>query len=89
MSTTARFLWGLLQWDSVQVLETLRQQGRLDREIGWDLSAGLIYRPFFTNNIIVRASGSVLIPGSGYEELFDERADEPPYSALVNLTFTY
>ena len=78
-----------LQWDSVQVLETLRQQDRLSREIGWDISAGLIYRPLFTNNIVLRASGSVLIPGSGYEELFDERSDEPPYSALVNVTFTY
>ena len=78
-----------LQWDSVQVLETLRQQDRLSREIGWDISAGVIYRPFFTNNVVLRASGSVLIPGSGYEELFDERSDEPPYSALVNITFTF
>jgi len=78
-----------LQWDSVQVLEQLRQQDGISREIGWDVSAGLIYRPLFTNNIILRASGAVLIPGSGYEELFEERSDEPPYSVLVNLTFTY
>lgn len=79
-----------LQWDTTEVLETLRQQGRLDREIGWDVSAGLIYRPLFTNNIILRASGSVLIPGSGYEELFEERRDDdPPYSVLFNATFTY
>ncbi len=78
-----------LQWDTVQVLETLRQQDRLSREIGWDISAALIYRPFFTNNIVIRASGAVLLPGSGYEELFDERADEPPYSVLINATFTY
>ena len=78
-----------LSWDSVQVLEVLRQQNRLDREIGWDLSAGLIYRPLFTNNVIFRASGAVLLPSSGYEELFDERSDEPPYSVLLNLTLTY
>lgn len=79
-----------LQWDTTTVLQTLRQQGRLDREIGWDVSAGLIYRPLFTNNIILRASGSVLIPESGYEELFEERRDDdPPYSVLFNATFTY
>ncbi len=79
-----------LQWDTTEVLETLRQQGRLDREIGWDVSAGLIYRPLFTNNMILRASGSVLIPASGYEELFEERRDDdPPYSVLVNATFAY
>ncbi len=27
-----------LAWDTVQVIEVLRQQERLDREIGWDLS---------------------------------------------------
>jgi hypothetical protein len=78
-----------LQFDTVQPLEVLRQQARISREIGWDISAGLIYRPFFTNNVIFRASGAVLIPGSGYEELFDERSDEPPYSVLLNLTLTY
>ncbi len=78
-----------LSWDSVQVLEILRQQDRLDREIGWDISAGLIYRPLFSNNVIFRASGAVLLPSSGYEELFDERSDEPPYSVLLNLTLTY
>ncbi len=78
-----------LQFDTVQTLEILRQQERISREIGWDISAGLIYRPFFTNNIILRASGAVLIPGSGYEELFDERSDEPPYSVLLNATFTF
>ncbi len=78
-----------LQWDTVQTLEILRQQDRISREIGWDLSAGLIYRPLFTNNVVFRASGAVLLPGSGYEELFDERSDEPPYSVLLNLTLTY
>lgn len=78
-----------LQFDSVQTLEILRQQDRISREIGWDVSAGIIYRPLFTNNIILRASGAVLIPGSGYEELFDERPKEPPYSVLINLTLTY
>ncbi|MBK7951706.1 MAG: hypothetical protein IPK00_23820 [Deltaproteobacteria bacterium] len=78
-----------LAWDSVEVLEILRQQERISRDIGWDVSAGLIYRPFFSNNVIFRASGAVLLPGSGYEELFDDRTDEPPYSVLLNLTLTY
>ena len=78
-----------LAWDSTEVLEILRQQERISRDVGWDVSAGLIYRPFFTNNVIFRASGAVLLPGSGYEELFNDRTDEPPYSVLLNLTLTY
>ena len=78
-----------LSWDSVQVLEILRQQQRISREIGWDLSAGLIYRPLFSNNIVLRVSGAVLIPGSGYQELFPERWREPPFSVLANLTLTF
>jgi len=78
-----------LSWDSVQVLEILRQQQRISREIGWDLSAGLIYRPLFSNNIVLRVSGAVLIPVIGYQERFPERCREPPFSVLANLTLTF
>lgn len=78
-----------LSWDSVQVLEILRQQSNIGREIGWDISAALVYRPFFSNNIVLRASGAVLMPGNGYKDLFAERNDEPPYSVLLNMTLTY
>lgn len=67
-------------------LEVYRQVGSIDKDIGWDLSASAIYRPFFTQNVIFRLSGAALIPGDGFEELY---GDETSYSILANLLLTY
>ena len=44
--------------------------GRVDPEIGWDLSVAIICRPYLTQNIVFRASGAVLVPGQGFNDLF-------------------
>ena len=47
------------------VLEVLRQQGDDPAtDIGWDLSAALTYRPFFTQNIVLRRLRRRPLPGS-------------------------
>ena len=61
-----------LQFDQTAVLETLRQDGSYDREIGYDLSAGLLYRPFMTNNIQFRFGTAALIPGKGLRNTYGD-----------------
>ena len=63
-----------------------RNQGRIDPEIGLDLSGAFIYRPFMHQNIVLRLSGAVLVPGKGYKQLF---GDNLAYSVLGNFTLTY
>ncbi|MDR3418041.1 MAG: FimV/HubP family polar landmark protein [Nevskia sp.] len=75
-----------LWFDSSQVLQFARNQGGISNNIGWDLSTAVIYRPFFTQNIIFRLSGAMLIPGEGYRQLFPDQYD---YSVLGNLLLTY
>lgn len=75
-----------LWFDKTQVLETARNQGRINDDIGWDVSLSAIYRPFMSQNIVFQFSGAVLIPGDGYEALF---GDDLNYSVLGNLVFTY
>ncbi|MBP7064753.1 hypothetical protein [Ferrovibrio sp.] len=61
-------------------------------EIGWDLSAALIYRPTFIQNVVFRASGAVLFGGEGFRELFavDPESDKSRfYSVLFNMILTY
>lgn len=67
-------------------VEVARNQGPIDSDIGLDLSGALIYRPFFHQNIVLRLSGAVLLPGDGYKQLFD---DETAYSVLGNVVLTY
>lgn len=75
-----------LYFDNTAVLEVARNQAPIDKEIGWDLSAAVIWRPLFNQNVVARLSYAVLLPGEGYEQLAD---DEQPYSLLGNLILTY
>ncbi len=75
-----------LWFDDTAVLEAARNQGAIEKNIGQDLSASLIYRPFTSQNVVVRLAASALLPGAAYESLFD---DEIPYSILANLVLAY
>ncbi len=69
------------------VIETLRQQAEIDPSIGTDVSIAAIWRPFLTQNMIVRFSTAWLIPGDGYKDLYGD--DKTPYSVLANLILNY
>lgn len=77
-----------LAFDDTSVLQVLRNQGPIDREIGWDVSAALVYRPLFTENVVLRLSGAVLFPGDGLHDLFDD-GPFPLYSVLANVVLSY
>lgn len=79
-----------LAFDDTATLEVLRNQAPIDREIGWDVSGGIVWRPLFIENVVLRLSGAVLFPEDGFEQLFDDREKDPPfYSVLANLVLTY
>jgi hypothetical protein len=75
-----------LWFATTEVLETARNQGDIDNDIGWDVSVSSIYRPFFTQNVVFRLSAAALVPGDGYEQMF---GDDTQYSILANLVLTY
>jgi hypothetical protein len=75
-----------LQFDQVGPLEVARQDGSIDQEIGVDLSAGVIYRPFLNNNVQLRAGAACLLPGSGYKNLFGDRVN---YDVFTNVILQY
>lgn len=75
-----------LAFAETAVLEAARNQGPVDEHIGYDLSAALIWRPFMSQNVVLRASWAQLLSGDGYRDLF---GDEDPYSVLVNLVLTF
>ena len=83
VSTNINQLW----FDETEIVEVARNQGDIDKEIGTDVSVAAIYRPLFSQNIVLRLSAATLIPGDGYKDLFDD--DERPYSILANLILQY
>ncbi|WP_420467528.1 hypothetical protein [Panacagrimonas sp.] len=82
VSLNANQLW----FADSEIVEVYRNQGGIDRDIGVDLSVAAIWRPFATQNVVVRASGAALLPGKAYEQLY---GDETGYSFLLNLILSY
>ena len=78
-----------LRFQDTTILGVLRNQLPPNRELGWDVSAAVQYRPFMTQNVILNASAAALIPGKGLKQLYDEDNRGPQYSILVNLLLTY
>ena len=80
--------WNYLRFDSTAVLEALRQQGDIDKALGQDVSVSLTWRPFMSQNIVVRLSAAGLLPGQGFDDLYGREA-AMPYSVLANIILTY
>lgn len=79
-----------LRFDATSSLRVLRNMGRIDRHIGEDYSIGLLYRPGFIENVVVRLSAARLQPGRGFDQIFDDRGERTPfYSVLANVLLTY
>lgn len=80
--TNASYLW----FDDVATLEYVLGQGDLHRAIGWDVSAGVVWRPLLTDNVIVKSGVAALVPGRGYRDIYTA---ETPWSAFVELILTW
>jgi len=75
-----------LYFDDTAVLEVARNQGPIDKHIGYDVSAALTWRPMMSQNIVLRASYATLLAGDGFDALFP---DEDPGYFLLNAIFSY
>jgi hypothetical protein len=78
-----------LRFARVETLEYLRAQRLSSNEIGWDVSAGMQWRPLFNQNIVINASGAVLFAGRGLRELYGSERADTLYSVFINAIFTF
>lgn len=66
--TNANYIW----FEETQVLETFTFQDDIDRRVGLDLSVGIEWRPQLSDNIVIEAGYSTLIPGQGFRDLYGQ-----------------
>lgn len=64
--TNASHLW----FDDTSSIENVLFQGRLEKQIGWDLSLGVVWRPGLTENVIVKGGVAALVPGDGFRQIY-------------------
>ena len=81
------FLW----FDETEPLRTFIFQDRVRNYIGADLSTGFEYRPLLSNNVIVTAGVSTLIPGAGFQDLYRRFTDRvnPLLASFLQMELTY
>lgn len=83
-----------LEFANTSSLQALRNQAKIRPEIGWDISVGVIYRPTFIQNVVIRLSGAVLAPAQGLKDLYNisnqtDLGGSLLYSVLGNVVLTF
>ena len=78
-----------LNFVNTSVLGILRNQAPPSKDLGVDVSMGIQYRPFMSQNVVLNASAAALLPGKGLKQLYEENKRGPQYSILMNLLLTY
>lgn len=76
-----------LQFDTTEVLELLTFQAGIDEEIGWDLSVGARWRPYINNNLVVTGGVATLLPGDGFEDIYED--DGALFGVFGNLRLVF
>ena len=67
-----------LRFDKTQSLEYILFQPNVRREIGYDLSVGVIYRPLLINNLTFTFGGNLFLAGKGFRDVFRDPARNCP-----------
>jgi Carboxypeptidase regulatory-like domain len=75
-----------LQFDRTEPLQILLFQPGIHHSIGTDTGLGIQYRPPLTENIVITSGISNLVPGAGFEDIFNKRVLISGFTT-IRLTF--
>lgn len=59
-----------IRFDTTNPIRTALLANQIDRELGFDLSVGLQWRPLLTDNLIVTIGTGWLVPGRGFRDIY-------------------
>jgi hypothetical protein len=67
-----------LRFHRTESLEYILFQNRIRKEIGFDYSAGVVYRPLLINNLTFTFGAALLQTGRGFRDIFTDAARNCP-----------
>jgi hypothetical protein len=73
----------ILRFQHTEVLSALLFQRDIDRSIGVDSSAGLQYRPWLNDNVVITAGASVFSPSAGFTAILTPQTLFAPFAVLT------
>jgi hypothetical protein len=74
------------KFNRTEVLEALLFQSNIRHAIGLDTGIGAQYRPLLTDNIVVTGGFGVLVPGAGFQDIYN---GQRLYSTFVNVRMVF
>ncbi len=69
-----------LRFHRTEPLEYVLLQNRIRKDIGFDYSLGVAYRPFLINNVTITFGAATLQTGRGFRDIFTDRSRNCPAS---------
>jgi hypothetical protein len=92
-----------IRFAETAVLNQVLFDNKIDNEVGWDLSIGLISRPLLTDNLVIQAGLGIFVPTQGYEDIYGQNEakvatydqndgrdyEDILYSAFIQLSLVY
>ncbi len=76
-----------MRFQETEVLEAYLQLPDIEKEIGLEFYLGTQYRPLLTNNVIFNVGASVLLPGDGFQRIY--QSDETLYTVFIQMILTW
>jgi hypothetical protein len=83
----AVFTGNYIRLDAVEPLQEILFQGHIHHDLGTDLSVGLRYRPFLSNNVVLVGGLATLLPGKGFQDIYE--SNDPLYHAFMNVILQF
>jgi hypothetical protein len=83
----AIFTVNSIHLDAVEPIQEVLFQGNIHKDLGTDISVGVRYRPFLSNNVIVTGGLAMLLPGRGFKDIYETK--DPLYHAFMNVTLQF
>jgi len=72
-----------LRFDETESIKLVLNQDAIGKEIGYDLSVGILWRPWLTDNVIIKAGYAALIPGSGYKDIYNSQTPHATFAEVI------
>ena len=76
-----------IRLDATESVEEVLFQGSLRKTLGEDISVGLRYRPFLSQNIVVVGGTAVFLPGNGFKDIYE--SGRALYHVFTNVILTF
>ena len=83
----AIFTGNYVRLDATESVEELLFQGDISPELGIDLSAGVRWRPFLNQNVVVVGGAAAWIPRQGFVDIYEN--DKTLYHVFTNVILTF